>query len=234
MAMKQISQHIYQIPLGPVNVFLIEDNGLTLIDTGFEKSKDKIFQAIRNGGKDPKDIRQIILTHSHPDHAGSVADISRTVNAPVCAHTYDAALVEAGVGGRLPHQLGPGLLNNVLYRLFIKNSKNETEVCRVQNRVDDGNVIDIAGGIRVIHTPGHSLGHIALLIEQEGVLIAGDICQNMLGLSYSTVYENIETGRQSILKAAGYDFETAVFGHGSPLKGQANQKLKQIFINHKP
>jgi glyoxylase-like metal-dependent hydrolase (beta-lactamase superfamily II) len=80
--MKQITKHLYQISLGSVNTFLIEDNGLTLIDTGFKNSRDKIFQAIRNGGKNPDDIKQIILTHSHPDHSGSVADIKRTLDVP--------------------------------------------------------------------------------------------------------------------------------------------------------
>ena len=227
--MKQITKHLYQISLGSVNTFLVEDNGLTLIDTGFKNSRDKIFQAIRNGGKNPDDIKQIILTHSHPDHSGSVADMKRTLEVPVYAHPDDAILVEAGIGGRLPHQPSPGLANWIIYRIFIKDSPNETEMCRIDERIQDGDILPIAGGIEVIHTPGHSKGHVSLLLKKDRLLIAGDICANMFGLDLSTVYEDRHLGVQSILKVAAYDFDTAVFGHGKPLIGNANVKLKQKF-----
>jgi glyoxylase-like metal-dependent hydrolase (beta-lactamase superfamily II) len=227
--MKQISKHLYQIPLGSVNTFLIEDNGLTLIDTGFKNNRDKIFQAIRNGGKNPDDIKQIILTHSHQDHSGSVADIKATLDVPVYAHPEDAILVEAGIGGRLPHQPSPGMINWLLFHLFINNSPNETETCRIDERIQDGDTLPIAGGIQVIHTPGHSKGHISLLLKNDRVLISGDICANMFGLDFSVVYEDRHLGVQSILKVAAYDFDKAVFGHGNPLVGSANAKLNHKF-----
>ncbi len=51
--MQQITGNIFQISLGAVNTFLIEDNGLTLIDTGNKNSTDKIFAVIKKGGKNP-------------------------------------------------------------------------------------------------------------------------------------------------------------------------------------
>jgi glyoxylase-like metal-dependent hydrolase (beta-lactamase superfamily II) len=227
--MKQISESVYQISLGPVNAFVIDDNGLTLIDTGVKDNSGKIFAAIRNAGRDPEHIKQIILTHSHPDHSGSAADIKHTLNIPVYAHPEDAALVEIGIGGRLPHQPSPGFLNWVLFHVFIKNSPNETKACSIDYTINDQDILPIAGGIQVIHTPGHSKGHVALLVEKEGVLIAGDICANMFGLDFSIVYEDRATAVESILKAASFDFHTAVFGHGNPLKGAANAKLRKKF-----
>ncbi|MCE6993163.1 MBL fold metallo-hydrolase [Dyadobacter sp. CY323] len=227
--MKQISDHVYQISIGPVNAFIIEDNGLTLIDTGFKDSKGKIFSAIEKSGKNPGDIKQIILTHSHPDHSGSAADIKNTLRIPVHMHFEDAALVEMGKGGRLPHQRSSSLLNRILYMIFINNSPNETETFQVSTNLKDGDVLPIAGGVEVIHTPGHSEGHIALLVKNDGVLIAGDICNNLLGLDYSTVYEDRAIGAKSILKAATFDFDSAVFGHGSPLTKSANKKILKKF-----
>ena len=64
--MHKIAGNIYQISLGAVNTFIIEDNGLTLVDTGNAHSADKIFAAIK-GGKNPHDINRIILTHCDPD-----------------------------------------------------------------------------------------------------------------------------------------------------------------------
>jgi glyoxylase-like metal-dependent hydrolase (beta-lactamase superfamily II) len=103
------------------------------------------------------------------------------------------------------------------------------EPAQVSHRVEDGAIIPIAGGLEVIHTPGHSAGHIALLFKKDKVLIAGDICGNVMGLGYSIIYEDYALGMQSIVKAASYDFEKAVFGHGKPLMQSANTKLKAKF-----
>lgn len=228
--MKQITPNLYQISLGPVNAFVIESNNeLTLIDTGFKNSTNKIFSAIQRSGKKPGQIKQIILTHSHPDHSGSAAAIKNKLNVPIYLHEEDAVLLEQGIGGRLPHELSPGLLNKMLFHLFIKKSPNKTDAATVDEKLKDGDVLPIAGGVKVIHTPGHSKGHVALLLENDGILIAGDICSNMMGLWYSTVYESREEGVKSILKAAAFDFDKAVFGHGKPLIGSANRKMMEQF-----
>ncbi|NIJ54099.1 MBL fold metallo-hydrolase [Dyadobacter arcticus] len=229
--MKQVSEHVYQISLGEVNAFVIEDNGLTLVDTGSKNSKDKIFSAIKRAGKNPDDINKIILTNAHPDHSGSAADIKGTLGIPIYAHSEDAALVEKGIGGRLPHHPSPGIINWIIYNALIKRSPNETEPCTIAYRISDNDILPIAGGIQVIHTPGHSKGHVALLVKSDSVLIAGDICANLIGLDYCTIYEDRQLGIKSVLKAADFEFDIAVFGHGSPLKGSANAKLKQKFAN---
>ena len=229
--MRSITPHLFQISLGAVNCFVIDDGdrGLVLVDTGNKGSTDKIFKAIEKGGKSPQAIRRIILTHTHPDHAGSAADIVQKTGAKVTAHPADAALAEQGIAGRLPHILSPGLVNRIVYNLFIKNSPNEIPRITVDERVNDGDILPILDGIRVIHTPGHSAGHIVLHLLKDDVLIAGDICANMMGLGLSTVYEDRALGVQSILKAAQTPFSKAVFGHGKPILKDAGKKMKEQF-----
>ena len=226
--MKKITNHLYQISLGAVNAFVIEDDGLTLVDTGLPGSTDKLFAALRKEGKNPADIKRIILTHLHTDHAGNAADIKRRVNARVYAHEEDARLLEKGVSGR-PMTLTPGLTNRFVYQMFIKSAGNVVQPVAVEEKLRDGDVIPVLGGIQVIHTPGHSAGHVALLLPSEGVLIAADLCAHVLGLAYSTLYEDRALGQQSLLKAAALPFDTAVFGHGGPLHGQANRQLQAKF-----
>ena len=232
--MQQITKNIYQIKLGMVNAFLIEDNnGLTLIDTGYKNSTDKIFDAIKKGGKNPKDIKQVILTHSHPDHAGSAAEIKKRLNIPVMAHEEDAKIIEQGIGGRMPFVLTPGFANWMVFNLMIKNSDSSIEILNIDQKLKDNDILPIADGVQVIHTPGHSAGHIALLVKSEGVLIAGDLCANVMGLALSVVHEDKALAIKSILKASEFDFNTAVFGHGNPLKNYANKKFKELYVNPK-
>lgn len=227
--MRKISDRVYQITLGPVNAFVIDDNGLTLIDTGYSGSADRIFKSIVKAGKNPKDIKRIILTHLHPDHAGSAAEIIRRLNVPLLAHELDADLIEKGAGGRASKIISPGFLNWLVFHLFIKRAPMATEPAQVDQRLSDNDVLDIAGGIQVIHTPGHSKGHIALLLKEEGLLIAGDICANFIGLELSTIYEDIDVAKGSLKKVADLNFDKAVFGHGFPIKRQASTKFRKAF-----
>lgn len=231
--MKQITDSLYQISLGSVNAFLVEGEGLTLVDTGLPGTAEKVLAAIRKGGKKPEDINRIVLTHWHPDHAGNAAELKQRLNARVYAHADEASILEQG-GGPRPRYLTPGVANWLIFNLFIKSASRSIAPVLVDERVADNAVLPLAGGLRAIHTPGHSAGHMALLLEREGVLIAGDICANAAGLGYSTVYEDLAVGRQSILKAAELSFDQAVFGHGGPVTGQASAKLNEKFQRPNP
>lgn len=228
--MKQITNSLYQLNLGPVNTFIIDDTaGLTLIDTGLKGSISKIFSALEKAGKSPRDIRRIILTHAHPDHAGSAAELKKRLNIPVFAHIDAVRLIESGLSGDRPIYLSPGLDNWLIYNLFIRSAGNTIDSLTIDQHLNDRDILPFAGGIQVMHTPGHATGHISLLLKQERVLIAGDICAHAFSLAGSTVYEDRQIGMHSILKAASFDFDIAVFGHGRPLRPAANKKLKEKF-----
>src|SRR6476660_9403720 len=73
MALKQLAPGAYMLPLGFVNAFFLEGrDGLVLIDTGIPGSAEKILAAVRELGRQPADIRHILLTHVHADHTGSL------------------------------------------------------------------------------------------------------------------------------------------------------------------
>jgi len=227
--MKQITTHLYQVPIGPVNAFILNADELILIDTGYKGKHETILKALNELGKTPADIRHILLTHSHPDHAGALADIMKLTEAQTYMHGADAALMRQGLAGRLPFIISPGLMNKIIFNVFMKGSKNENDVVAIGHELIDGEQLSMAGGIKVVYTPGHSLGHVCFLLETEQTLVAGDICSNMMGLGWSTVYEDRAVGLASIKKAAAFNFDKAVFGHGKPIMESASEKIKAKF-----
>ena len=224
----QVAEGLWQINLGGVNAFLLDQGDLTLIDTGLPKSEDKIVAAIESIGKKVADLKHIIVTHCHPDHAGSVAALKRMSGARVYMHPSDAALVRRGECAR-PMTPSPGLLRGLMYRLFIPKKPVPIEACAIDQEINDGTELPIAGGLKAIHIPGQCAGQVALLWPRRRLLFAADACANMPTFGYALCYENLEDGRQSLRKLAALDFDAAVFGHGGPIKSGASQKFRQTF-----
>lgn len=231
--MKQVVPGFYEVALGTVNVFLLDHpNGLVLFDTGTPGMENKIFDAIRELGKQPADLRHIVITHCHPDHIGSLAAVQRATSAQTYVHPLDANWIKRGgdfdpVHGDRPFKASPGLLNKILFKLFIKPYRG-LEAAQVDMEINDGDRLPFAPDIQVIFAPGHSVGEIALLWEKHGgVLIAGDTAANLPALSYSIGYENFADGQRSLKKICQFNFEAAVFGHGSAIKQGAGAKWRK-------
>ena len=206
--------------LGFVNAFLLDSgDGLALIDTGIAGSAGKILEAVRAIGRAPADIRHILVTHCHSDHAGSLAEMKRLTGAPATMHPLDAAMVRAGKAMR-PLTPAPGLFNAFVCRFLLPGpdgGRGGGGRARGPGRRDAA-----AGGLRAIHVPGHCAGQLAFLWPRHGgVLIAADAAANVFGLALSPMYEDLAEGRRSLAKLAALEFEVACFGHGRPIKSGA-------------
>jgi glyoxylase-like metal-dependent hydrolase (beta-lactamase superfamily II) len=219
---------LYQLSLGIVNAFLIqEDSSLTLIDTGAPGSLGRISRALASLGHELGDLDSIVLTHCHADHAGSVAALQQETGATTFMHAVDAALTQEGRAAR-SMSAAPGLWRNMVTRFLVRGMPQEIEPADIDEELDDGQILDVGSGLEVIHAPGHSAGHIALLWHKhDGVLIAADAAANLFGLGYAIVYEDLEEGRRSLVDLSMRSFETAVFGHGGPITRGAGERFRR-------
>jgi glyoxylase-like metal-dependent hydrolase (beta-lactamase superfamily II) len=228
MSVQKIQPGLHQIRLPGVNAFLLDSvsDGLTLVDTGVPGSVIQIRKALYSVGRDITDIRQILVTHCHPDHSGGLAELKALTSARVFMHRRDAMLVAKGRAMRrlLP---SPGILNALLYRLVIAPKPTTVTRSKTDVLVGNGDEIPIAGGISVIHTPGHTEGHVVFLARKRGVVFVGDAAANVLGLRLMIAYEHLQQGIMSLRHLCRYDFEVACFGHGPPILQAAASRFRE-------
>lgn len=216
---------VWRIPLigDYVNGFLLrdEDGQVTLVDMGIASSGPKVIAALRSVGSGPGDVTRLLLTHCHPDHAGGAAYVSRETGRPVDIHAADAAYVRTGT----QPDVDP---SSRLGRLFRRLPQPRQEGVTVGEELTDGQVLSFAGGIRVVHTPGHSPGHASYLHEDSGVLITGDAIFNVLGRRWppKMLCSNFVMTQQTAHRLADLDYAVAAFTHGPEIRHGAREAIR--------
>ncbi len=168
-------------PVGPINVYLIVDDPITLVDTG-PKTDEAIaaltFQ-LSNLGFQLADIKRIILTHTHEDHCGLAGFLQQASGARVYVHEWEAKNLTGQGRTRVhPHLLeragAPPAENEQMAGHYAKVKSYADAVADITPYRDDHEFIFAAGSLRVIHTPGHTPGSCCLLREATRLVLAGD------------------------------------------------------------
>src|SRR4051794_37677238 len=184
----QLAPGVWRLPLlgDLVNGFAFQDDDgqVTLLDCGVKSSPRTMSVALDAIGVRREDVTRILLTHAHEDHAGGVAEMSRRTGAGVQVHAEDADAVRTGVAPPLDRSMRLGRL---LARVS-RRDKPSLEPVPVEQELTDGQLLPVAGGLRVVHTPGHSPGHASFLHEPTGVLVTGDALFNVRGIGWSVPF----------------------------------------------
>ncbi|HEX3051115.1 MAG TPA: MBL fold metallo-hydrolase [Aggregatilineaceae bacterium] len=195
--------------LGIVNLHLLEyDSDLVLIDAGMMGAKKKVLQAIRQLGHQPYDLKAILVTHADLDHIGSLKAIANATGAPIYAGVESARYIESRQSP--PHMIPPlNLMTNTAAYVL----RSPTLVNHV---VEDGEVLNLGGGIRALATPGHTADHFAYYWEPERILFAGDLFTHLkrLALTPPRMTYSREAAEQSARKVLALNPAAIGVGHG--------------------
>ena len=227
----ELAPGVWRIPLigDFVNGFMLRDDDgqVTLIDMGIASSGAKVIAALRSIGSDPSQVTRLMLTHCHPDHAGGAAYVARETGRPVDIHAADAEYARSGTQPDVDPTSRIG-------KLFRRLPEPKTEKVSIGEELTDGQVVPFAGGIRVIHTPGHSPGHASYLHEESGTLITGDSIFNVLGRRWppKMLCSNFAMTRQTAHRLGGLEYSTAAFTHGPEIRDRPREAIRKFLASH--
>jgi glyoxylase-like metal-dependent hydrolase (beta-lactamase superfamily II) len=216
-----------------VNWYLVKDgDAVTAVDAGLPGFADALEADLGAHGLNPGQVEAVVLTHSDGDHTGLVSRFGEA-GARVLIHEADApALAKPAPksGDAAPLKLACHLWRPALWRFMgymARRGGAHPPAVEADETFADGDVLDVPGRPRVLHTPGHTAGHCALLLGDRGVLFAGDsICtwNPLTGgrtpqLMPHVFNEDNRACVRSLDAIAGADAGVLLPGHGDPWHG---------------
>jgi glyoxylase-like metal-dependent hydrolase (beta-lactamase superfamily II) len=207
----------YLVTLGPEMV---------LIDAGMRGSSRKIADFVKRLGKNPADIKYIVLTHSDIDHVGGAVEVKKLTGAKLVIHALDAPVLSGKSGGKRVK----GLLG-LLFKLIspmMRFPLLEPDIVIKENTE--------FAGFKIIHTPGHTDGSISLYLQGKLIFVGDALRSDAKGNlkpPSKMLSADIVQAKASVALIAGLEYDILLVGHGAPVMGEASVKVKKLLADWK-
>ncbi|MGB9618707.1 MAG: MBL fold metallo-hydrolase, partial [Desulfomonilaceae bacterium] len=164
-----------------------DSHDITLVDCGLMEMGSYKLEALEQGGVSLRDVKRIILTHTHMDHIGCLRELREAIpDAQLWVHETEGSFLEKG-DARIVY-------GNRMFETMIKSQYvlgEDSFTFRVDRKLLGGEMLDLGGvEVKVLHLPGHSCGSIGLYNSRERFLISGD-----------TIYADGAIGRYDLFSA---------------------------------
>jgi glyoxylase-like metal-dependent hydrolase (beta-lactamase superfamily II) len=234
LPMDVITSGVIGLRIGFVNVFAVvhPDSSWTLIDTGVPHMSTRIRKWAEENFTQPPNA--IVLTHGHFDHAGSVRDLADGWDVPVYAHPLEFPYLTGKEEYPAPNWKAGGGLMSLLSPTLPKGPVDVGD--RLRALPSEGAELSLAElpGWTLLHTPGHTPGHVSFLRKEDSTLLVGDAFCTTKPESFfeATLAQHTELhgppsyftsdwdqAKISVRKLAGLQPLVVIPGHGKPLSG---------------
>ena len=213
-------------------------NTVMLVDAGFPGQFEELRAAMEKAGVAFNRLKLVVMTHHDIGHIGNLAALRQAGggNIRVLAHEAEKPYIQ---GERPPLKFTPERMAQINARLdalpeaerqAIK-AKFENLGTPVDSLVSDGQELPCCGGIFIIHTPGHTPGHICLYLQKYRTLVAGDALNVVEGQLQGPNVQNshdLKAALASLEKFTRYDIETVICYHGGVFSHGVNARLAAL------
>jgi glyoxylase-like metal-dependent hydrolase (beta-lactamase superfamily II) len=229
LRLTQVAPGVHRLDSVYTNWYLLEEGGrLTVLDAGLPGDWREFSSALSRLRHTPADVDAVLITHHHPDHAGS-AERLRSSGARVLSHPADAPYLRGE-----KHLSDRGVVRFLwrpwyaLYVLrYLAKGITRTPPVAELDTLADGEVLDVPGSPRVVHAPGHTAGSCALFLEDRSLLFSGDalvtldVARGPRGRTGPQIVRGPHTldadlAVQSLDVLAATNAQTVLPGHGDP------------------
>ena len=174
----EVAPGVHRIEDAYTNWYIVEQDGrLTIVDAGVPTSWESLLAALRELGRSTDDVEAVVLTHAHFDHVGFAERARYELGVPVWVHENDVPLTKHP--WRYDHERPRSFYFATQVKAFpivaalLRNRAFFPAPVKEVRRYEEG-TLPVPGTPRIVPCPGHTLGHCALLLEDRGVLLAGD------------------------------------------------------------
>ena len=214
---------------GWVRAFLVADGtDLTLVDTLGEEHPYPILAAIRQMGRSVSDVKRIWLTHAHFSHVRGLKAMKELSGAKVCSHAFEADIVS---GDRKAQRVSivpkRPFRAYIPFQLGLALGLGDHPPCPVDDTLAEGHE---EGGLAVLHTPGHTPGHLAFWSEKHKILLSGDaiVTWPELAAGWDSFTLNERQRGESLRRMAALAPEKVGVGHGDPIAERAAERVNSL------
>jgi glyoxylase-like metal-dependent hydrolase (beta-lactamase superfamily II) len=215
---------------GHSKAYLIDSgDGLILIDTLYDGDAKVILDEIARLGRTPNDLKHILMTHGHRGHMGGLATMKELSGAPIYSHPWEADII---AGDRVPQAVDLWTFDPIqswpiIFFGQITYRWNKHKGRPVDLLIGDG---DQVGPLQVIHTPGHTPGHLVFYWPERKALFTGDafVTWPKICPGWDNSMLNRPQSWDSLARMAALDVDIICTGHGDPITSGGAAVMREL------
>ncbi|NLP36254.1 MAG: MBL fold metallo-hydrolase [Firmicutes bacterium] len=213
-------------------VLIWDDQDVILIDAGLPPMATAVKEAIAGSGVPFERLNKVIITHHDIDHLGGLPGILSAAQQKitVLAHEEEKPFIEGK-----KHLLAK--IEKTIANLppeeqeENRNNYRNRETVEVDVALSDGQQLPYCGGITVIHTPGHTPGHLCLYLTATKTLITGDALNSNQGKLMGPIPMFTVDQKQamaSLRKLLSFEIDRVICYHGGLVQGDIQEQIKKL------